>query len=145
MWKKIHSNRDPRDTLYREMRKEFATYFNSAGDTFRRIATAYPRFLFGSMILLLLVSFVLSFTVFHHPDESATPTIKKVSPIEDGFNQIMKTTGNIRETIRLKKLVDSLTAKKNLTAGDSVLLGSALDRLSQMGKVSGSGPNIDSR
>jgi hypothetical protein len=32
MWKRIHSNRDPRDTLYSEIRKEFGTYFTIAGN-----------------------------------------------------------------------------------------------------------------
>jgi len=132
MWKKIHSNRDPRDTLYSEIRKEFGAYFSIAGDAGQRLIGAYPRYFFGCMIILMATSLVLSFTVFHHPEKSKITVVKKVNPVEDGFNQIMQATGNIRETMKLKKVVDSLTAKKQLSAEDSTLLDSALDRLSKI-------------
>jgi hypothetical protein len=132
MWKKIHSNRDPRDTLYSELKKEFDAYFLIAGNAGRRLAGAYPRFFFGCMIFLMALSLVLSFTVFRHPEKAAITVIKKVNPVEEGFNQIMQATGNIRETMHLKKLVDSLTAKKQLNSEDSTLLDSALDRLSKI-------------
>lgn len=134
MWKRIHSNRDPRDTLYSEIHKEFAAYFLIAGNAGKRLASAYPKFLFGCMILLMAMSLVLSFTVFRHPEKTTMTAVQKVNPVADGFDQIIQVTGNIRETIRLKKLVDSLTAKKLLTVHDSTLLDSALDRLSRINK-----------
>ena len=132
MWKRIHSNRDPRDTLYSEIRKEFGTCFSIAGNAGQRLVVTYPRFFFGCMIVLMATSLVLSFTVFHHPEKSKITVVKKVNPVEDGFNQIMQATGNIRETMKLKKVVDSLTAKRQLSAEDSTLLDSALDRLSKI-------------
>ncbi|NHA03259.1 hypothetical protein G7092_05620 [Mucilaginibacter sp. HC2] len=131
MWKKIHSNRDPKDTLYSEIRKEFGPYFTMVSNMGKRLAESYPKFLFGAMIFLMALSLVLSFTVFHHQDKAKINTVKKVSPIEVGFDQIMQATGNIRETLRLKKMVDTISAKKQLTGADSALLDSALDRLSK--------------
>ncbi|QEM06225.1 hypothetical protein DIU31_022890 [Mucilaginibacter rubeus] len=132
MWKRIHSNRDPRDTLYSEIHKEFDSYFAIAGNAARRLANAYPRFIMGAMIFLMALSFVLSFTVFRKSEKANITVVKKVNPVEDGFRQILQATGNIRETMKLKKLVDSLTAKKQLSAVDSTLLDSALDRLSKI-------------
>jgi len=132
MWKKIHSNRDPRDTLYSELHNEFGTYFTIAGNVVKRLTAAHPRFFFGCMVFLMTTSFVLSFTIFRHPVQTKVPPVKNISPIQDGFSQIMQATGHIRETIQLKKLVDSLTAKKQLSAEDSTLLDSALDRLSKI-------------
>jgi hypothetical protein len=132
MWRKIHSNRDPRDTLYSEIQKEFGSYFSVAGNACRRIVGAYPRFFFGCMIALMTASIALSFTVFRHPEKTNLQVAKKVNPIEAGFSQIMQATGNIRETLHLKNLVDSLTAQKQLSARDSTLLDSALDRLSRI-------------
>ena len=100
MWKRIHSNRDPRDTLYSEIRKEFSTYFSIAGNAGQRLVGTYPRFFFGCMIVLMATSLILSFTVFHHPEKSKITVVKKVNPVEDGFNQIMQATGNIRETMK---------------------------------------------
>lgn len=132
MWKRIHSNRDPRDTLYSEIHKEFNGYFNKAGAGCKRLGTAYPKFFFGSMVVLMSISLVLSFTVFRHPEPKKITVTRQVNPVADGFDQILLATGNIRETIKLKKLVDSLTAKKQLSAADSTLLDSALDRLSKI-------------
>ena len=84
------------------------------------------------MIFLLALSFVLSFTVFRKPEKANVTVVKKVNPVEDGFSQILQATGNIRETMNLKKLVDSLTAKRQLSAEDSTLLDSALSRLSKI-------------
>jgi hypothetical protein len=130
MWKRIHSNRDPRDTLYSEIHKEFGSYFTIAGNAAKRLAGAYPKFILGCMIFLMVSSFVLSFTVFHKPAEVQTTVVKKVNPVEDGFSQILQATGNIRETMKLKTLVDSLTAKGQLSPEDSTSLDSALNRLS---------------
>ncbi len=132
MWKRIHSNRDPRDTLYSEIHKEFSSYFAIAGNAAKRLASAYPKFLLGCMIFLMALSFVLSFTVFRKPEKANITVVKKVNPVEDGFSQILLATGNIRETMKLKKLVDSLTAKRQLSAEDSTLLDSALNRLSKI-------------
>ena len=131
MWRKIHSNRDPRDTLYSEIRKEFSGYFLIAGNGGKRIFKAYPKFFFGCMIVFMSVSLILSFTVFRNHETPAVIPVKKVNPVEDGFSQIMQATGNIRETLHLKQLVDSLSSKKQLSPTDSVQLDTALDRLSK--------------
>ncbi|PAW95445.1 hypothetical protein CKK33_18845 [Mucilaginibacter sp. MD40] len=132
MWKRIHSNRDPRDTLYSEIQKEFSSYFTVAGNAFKNLASAYPKFLFGCMIFLMALSIVLSFTIFRHPDKKQPAEVKKVSPVEDGFSQILQAAGNIRATMQLKQMVDSLTAKKQLSGRDSILLDSALSRLAKI-------------
>jgi hypothetical protein len=132
MWKRIHSNRDPRNTLYSEISKEFGTYFTIAGDAVRRLASAYPKFLFGCMVFLMALSIVLSFTIFRHPAKNTAAISKRLSPVDDGFNQIMKATGNIRASLQLKQLVDSLTAKQELSARDSIMLDSALNRLAEI-------------
>jgi hypothetical protein len=129
MWKRIHSNRDPRDTLYSEIRKEFGTYFTIVGNSGKRLTSAYPKFFFGCMVFLMALSIILSFTIFRHPEKTVATVTIKASPVEDGFSQIMQATGNIRATLQLKQLVDSLTAKKHLSGRDSILLDSSLSRL----------------
>lgn len=133
MWRKIHSNRDPRDTLYSELQKEFKPWFTKAWRCFSAALSDYPRFFFSGMVVLLLVSMVLSFTVFKHPEKAgAVPEKKHLNVVKDGFSQIMLATGQLRETLRLKNTVDSLAARKNLTRADSLLLDSALSRLQQI-------------
>ena len=134
MWPKIHSNRDPRDTLLKEVRKEFGTYFTLAGQWGGGILRSHPKIAFYGMVSLLLLSMVLSFTVFREREKVAVVLPQQVSPVVDGFGQILKTSGNIRETITLKSVVDSLTGVKTLTAADSARLLVALDRLQQLSK-----------
>ena len=136
MLKKIHSNRDPRDTLYSEIRKEFGAYFKIAGNSCKRWLGSYPRFFYGLMIVLLITSLFLSFTIFRYPDK-VTPVKKKaVNPVGEGFDRIMRASEQIRQTIALKHLVDSISSKTNLTEKDSTALDSALDRLREINKPS---------
>jgi hypothetical protein len=86
------------------------------------------------MVTLMLVSLVLSFTIFrHHEPVHPHVSVKKQSnPIQDGFTQIMETAGEIRQTLKLKHMVDSITAKKQLTEADSTALDSALSQLQRI-------------
>ncbi|SEN02131.1 hypothetical protein SAMN05192574_102204 [Mucilaginibacter gossypiicola] len=132
MWKKIHSNRDPRDTLYSEIRKEFGAYFFIAGVVSKRLLNAYPKIFLGVMIVLMLASATLSFTVFRHPEPKATHVKETINPVGDGFSKILQTAAKIKEGLRLKKLIDSLSVSKQLSSADSVLLENALDSLQQI-------------
>jgi len=130
MFKKIHSNRDPRDSVLSELKKEFAVYFGKAGNCGRSLVNLYPKFIFGTMIILLLVSTGLSFTLFrkHEPSPAKVPQ-HTMKPVDDGFNAIWQAGSALKETIRLKREVDSITAKKILTKSDSTALVNDLDRL----------------
>lgn len=135
MWRKIHSNRDPRDTLYSELRKEFRPGVEKLITFCRELLSGNPKISFSLMLLLLLVSAALSFTVLRHPDSiKKKVAVQEPTIVSDGFSQIMQATGKLKETIRLKQTVDSLTAKKQLNAADSLLLDSVLSRLQQIQK-----------
>jgi hypothetical protein len=133
MWKKIHSNRDPRDTLFSELRKEFSVYFGVAGAFGKSFLSRYPKFFFGMMVSLITASLILSFTLFRHPNVIAAKAAPaRINPVADGFSEIRRATGKIRTTLRLKHLVDSISTKKQLSAADSVALDSALSQLQRI-------------
>lgn len=134
MWRKIHSNRDPRDTIYSELKKEFSPYFGKANSAGKNLLGHYPKFFFGCMVTLMLASLVLSFTVFrqHEPVHPHISVKKQSNPIQDGFTQIMETAGEIRKTLKLKHLVDSISTKNHLTPADSTSLDSALTQLQRI-------------
>jgi hypothetical protein len=136
MLKKIHSDRDPQDTLYSEVVKEFGAYFTIAGNSFKRCLGSCPRFFYGLMVTLLIISLILSFTVFRHPDNAIPVKQQVINPIGDGFNRMMRASEQIRQTIKLKRLVDSISSKKLLTEKDSSALESALDQLREINKPS---------
>jgi len=130
MFKKIHSDRDPKDTVMSEIRKEFRPYFTKAGQGLKGAAQRYPKFLFWMMVMNISLSAILCFTVFRHRDipPKAVP-VKMTSPVSGGFDRIMQAGPALRQTIRLKKRVDSITRKKTLSAADSAALFKDLDSL----------------
>ena len=135
MFKKLHSNRDPQDTVFAELKKEFAVYFGKAGDGIRKVTALYPKFCFGLMVFLMLISVGLSFTVFRqHEPVAKVKTVPQntVSPVSNGFDKIMETGAALKETIALKNQADSLLSKKNLSNADSTTLEKDLDRLQQL-------------
>jgi hypothetical protein len=141
MFRKIHSNRDPGDTVYAALKNEFAVYFGKAGNCGREFTERFPKILFGAMIFCIVVSVALSVTVFRKPPPIVKPEIpapaKKppemtASPLSNGFSEVLRTGSALSETITLKKEVDSITAKKTLSNADSAVLLKDLDRLQQI-------------
>src|ERR1700709_2471955 len=113
MFKKITSDRDPKDTVFSEIKKEFRPYFNKAGTFLKRCAERYPVFLFWMMVINITLSIILVCTVYHPKPEAKKP-IAKISPIADGIDQIMVVSIRLKLTIALKKQVDSLMHLKQL-------------------------------
>lgn len=136
MLKKIHSNRDPASTLSGEIKKEFGHYFAGAARALARCLGLYPRLFFAGMILALAGSFILSFTVFRLQDKQVVATKNAIGPASEGFERISLASEQILESIRLKRLIDSLSGKNGLSQQDSIALNSALDRLRQINKPS---------
>ncbi len=150
MFRKLHSNRDPRDTLSSELRKEFSVYFGKAENGIRHLLGQYPKQAYGGMVVLMLISMTLSFTMFRHHDAEAVtvapvrvPSIKVpagsgspglLSPVSSGFDQILETGSALKQTIDLKKQIDLLLAKKELTHADSISLDQAVSQLQQINK-----------
>jgi hypothetical protein len=136
MFKKIHSNRDPRDTLYSEIRREFGTYFSAAGAWLRRVAELNPRLIFSGMISLMVLSIIISIIFFQFkPVHNTTAAKIKASPVQDGFDQIIDATAKLKRTLEWKHLIDSLSSKKVLNAQDSIALDSALNGLQSIRKT----------
>lgn len=130
MFRKIHSNRDPRDTIVSELQKEFGKYWEAASRAFLGAVNSRPRWTFACMVTLLLLSVSFSFFYYKRETKPARHVEKlKVQPLNNGFDQILRAGEKLRATLRLKHVVDSITAKKTLTAKDSLTLDSALDRL----------------
>lgn len=135
MWRKMHSERDPRDTLFSELNREFGAYANRIGFNMKAFFDKSPKATFGIMVAVMLISAALSFTIFR--SRSAPPHVNlagTAAPVSSGFDELLQATGRIRETLHLKRFVDSLSHKKELTSSDSTALIHALDRLQQLNK-----------
>jgi hypothetical protein len=135
MFRKLHSNRDPRDTLLNEINKEFRPYIHKAGKGLTGLVNSHPRFLFTMMVINIVLSAVLSFTVFRQHVPPPKVVKPQANPVSTGFDQIMRTGEKLKRTIGLKRQIDSLTAKKQLSAADSLALEKALDTIQKLNRT----------
>nr|WP_294791018.1 hypothetical protein [uncultured Mucilaginibacter sp.] len=130
MFRKLHSNRDPRDTLYSEFKKEFRMYLERFNQMAKKIMLKYPRFLFGAMVLLLIASATLAILLHHKPMARKPDKSKQETKVfNTELDRITAAGEALRQTIRLRRHVDSISAKKALTKTDSLGLIQALDSL----------------
>jgi hypothetical protein len=137
MFKKLHSNRDPANTVFTEIRKEFAVYFSKAGNGLKKILQQYPKQIYAGMLILMLTSAVISFTIGkNEPAKSQLlkTSTKRMKPVRDGFGGILETGKALRQTLALKDEIEVMLSKDTLTSTDSLRLEKALDELQIINK-----------
>lgn len=135
MFRKLHSNRDPKDTLLSELRKEFLPYIGKASSIITQKMRKHPILIFRVMIISILVSAGISFTLSRNSEPVERNKRSQINIVNDGFDQIRTTAKAINETIRLKQQIDSLSAKRNLSKQDSQTLENDLDQLRQLNQI----------
>lgn len=129
MFKRIHSNRDPGTTVLSELRKEFAVYISRIRRAGQAIVKAHPRTTFTTMLISLIASGVMCFTI-----ERNHEPVKALPKIDPGFAKMNDAVQLIRRSMLVKRRIDSLTSQKKLSHQDSLILEKDLDTLSQFNK-----------
>lgn len=132
MFRKITSNRAPGKTLGSELKKEFGIYFERAGKRSREAIEKYPRQIFCLMVVSILFSGVLAFTVMR---EKQKPIVQpKASPqsAASGFGQIISTANALQALMATQQQVDQLLKKDTLTHADSLTLNRAFSQMESL-------------
>ncbi len=132
MFRKITSNRDPGKTLGSELKKEFGIYFERTGSKGRQLMEKYPRQVFTAMVIAILFSGVLAFTVMR---ERQKPILKVKSSVQNtasGFGQIISTANALQTLWATQQQVDLLLKKDTLTHADSLTLNQALIQMESL-------------
>jgi hypothetical protein len=134
MFRKIHSNRDPGDTLHSSLRKEFSVYFDALGIRIRLVLKTYPKQVFAGMVVLILGSTV--FTLFlQKPPKSklAAQVLKSMTqPAQKGFSQILTQADALSESLRLRNEILTMIALDTLSRNDSIRLQRKIDRFHEL-------------
>jgi hypothetical protein len=132
MFRKITSNRDPGKTLGSELKKEFGIYFERAGTKSRQLLEKYPRQVFTAMIIAILFSGVLAFTVMREQQRLIIPVKTSVQNTASGFGQIISTASALQTLWATQQQVDLLLKKDTLTHTDSLTLNRALSQMESL-------------
>ena len=152
MFKKIHSNRQPEDTLYASIKTEFAPVFDKAGNKFQNLLKRYPKTIFIGMIFLMVVSGIVSFTLFRNKPSRSNKgmlTINRGNAKEREINRktdssmagILLITQKLMVNIRLKQKIEGLIKQPRLSHQDSASLLIAIDSLEIIRKTNKTHPN----
>ncbi len=131
MFKKIISNRDPEKTVWSELNNEFSPYVSKADSGFRAVISAYPKAIFFGMVGLIILSIVLSFTLFRNTND---PFLQKTSAAidvvrEPPTNDVIQGVQLLQSMLSTRKTIDDLLSKVVLSGKDSVDLENAIEQL----------------
>ncbi|WP_158826940.1 hypothetical protein [Mucilaginibacter lacusdianchii] len=130
MFRKIISKRDPHSTIGGELLKELAPQFKKIGCRCRLIAERYPRLLFSVMIISMLSSGILAFTIMRSgkPENQLTKysTGERTSP---GLGSIVNTAQALQMMWAYQSQVNILLKKDTLTSADSLVLQRAFENI----------------
>lgn len=135
MSRKIISEQDNQVTLFGELRKEFDKYFTVFLQRRNQILQRYPRQVFTGMLVCLITSIVLAFSVMRQKKVLSPSGMGKASTdVSSGLGQILNTGSALKEVLELQSQVHIILTKDSLNATDSLLLKVAFDRLESINK-----------
>jgi hypothetical protein len=81
-------------------------------------------------VINIVLSIILSLTVLRsEPEKKKTVAVNAVAPVSTGFDRILQAGATLRQTINLKRQIDSLSRLRVLSKADSTSLLSDLDSL----------------
>ena len=129
MYRKIRSN--PVPNLFLELRKEFGSYLDRLACVLGSVCNRYPRQVFAMMVLGILISAILAFTVLRVPGASPLPSLDSGSSkaLSSGLGNIIQSGQALREALELQDQINAVLRKDSLDGRDSLMLRRAILRL----------------
>lgn len=130
MSRKTTSEPDNQVTLFSELRKEFTVYFTRFSHGGSRFIGRYPRQVFTAMLVCMITSAVLAFSVMRQQKVSVRlETGSAASGVTTGLGQILGTSAALREILELQNRISTILKKDTLDQTDSLVLRQAFQRL----------------
>ena len=135
MSRKTISEQDNQVTLFSELRKEFAAYFTLLSQRRNQFLQRYPRQVFTGMLICLVTSVVLAFSVMRQKKVPTSSGMGKAgAEMTSGLGQILNTGTALKEILELQSQVEIILKKDSLNQTDSLMLKAAFDRLESINK-----------
>jgi preprotein translocase subunit YajC len=132
MFRKITSNRDPDKTLGSELKKEFGIYYEQVIKRSRQVMEKYPRQIFSIMIMAILFSGVMAFTVMREQPKSVRQINVPSQNVTTGLGDIVSTANTLQALMATQKQVDLLLKKDTLSHSDSLTLNLAIVQMESL-------------
>lgn len=141
MFRRINSNIDPDATVAKEVRKEFAKYFDKAEERRNILLKAYPKQIFIGMVVLIILSGIVCFVILtpSHRQQQKMPSFSTgaadvTGNVTGGIGQIIDLGTRISDLAELRKQVEETLKKPKLTHADTVFLEKAIQQLQHSNK-----------
>ena len=108
------------------------------GEKFKRLLQRYPGYIFGGMLLIMLVSAVWMFAFKQREPASigllVEPSLTSLDTISAKLPSISSTYTALNQVLDLQSQIQLLIDKDSLTTSDSLLLIDALERFESIQK-----------
>ena len=131
MYRKTHFK--PDKALWGEISKEFAIYFARLGNQVRYFCEKYPKQIFFTMLVAMLISGILAFTVMRvKKDETSQLLAGSAAPITQGLGQILGAGHALKEVLDLQNEINMVLQKDTLTRADSLIVKDAIGQLEKI-------------
>lgn len=136
MFRKIHSNTDPGATIGTELKKEFGRYFRRAGIHCRHLLGKYPIPFFAGMVISILLSGILAFTILRVDNPQALTALPRLpaSGAGGGMGSMLEAYDALKEAAVLQSRIEAIARKDTLDTGDSTEVIDAFKRIDEISK-----------
>ncbi|MFD2285976.1 hypothetical protein GJU39_01415 [Pedobacter petrophilus] len=109
-------------TVFSELRNEFSELIGRHWATLSRYFVKYPKVIFAGMVILMVSSFLLCFTLFRIENKKSPVEKKAILKVESGLTEIGATVSRLQRTLELREALKVLLAKDSLNSQDSLLM-----------------------
>lgn len=133
MFRKIPS-KERDTTVFQELRKEFSPQVEAVDTKARAFMDRHAKIIFCAMILIIVVSFILSFFVLKpEPGNQSQNFKKELNAIPEGlggeFSALQNLSSRAMKMAELKTEIERIISQESISEEDSVFLEKAIEEL----------------
>jgi hypothetical protein len=133
MLRKTHSS-EKNTTVFQELKKEFSPYVEIANNKAKVFMDWHAKIIFCIMILLIVVSFILTFFVFKPGFSNQSENFKKeLYAIPEGlggeFSALQNLSSRAVIMVELKAEIERILSQQSISEEDSTYLEKAIEQL----------------
>ena len=122
-------------TVLSELKNEFSVQINYAKSSLSVLLIKYPRGIFLAMVLFMLGSGLLCFTVLRLTPQKDGIEKTIVNKVGGGISEIGLAVTKLEKTLKMREQLKAIVSKDSLTAQDSLLIVRMIGELDKTPKA----------